>query len=455
MRISRKLLSVALSTAMLVSQAMPVMATAKTEATANILDYTVEAMVVPTTLKIALNPNGYEINTKYEEATAYNANADYYVASGEAAYVKATVTGQAVFDAGTYYTPVVATDQVVSLNYGIVNKSTEAKTVTVAFTADYTAKSGKKAIEYVNTATGAAAYDKDTNPDGAKKGEYKIYLAVASASALPTANTYAKTTDASVDASKTYYIKDASGAATKVDTPEEAGLKTYYEVATAIGTEITPAELADVTMTKADDGNQAFKKGTTNKATASISYKLDEAAYSLKDGEFIDFDTKQTELAQKLEMSGLGGVAGFTLTGAVNANADWTSAEADAITITPIYALADVTGSETDVQNTYNQVITPTVTLSGKYSRANATNKFTLADIGDRTVSKLIAYDAAGKPTSTQFATGQWSVNAAKTELTVNGTTAPFGAGAVGQKRGIGVVLSDETEIKVTFTVEQ
>lgn len=178
---------------------------------------------------------------------------------------------------------------------------------------------------FVDSAAKTEAYDATNNADGAKKGEHKIYLAVASADDLPTASTFVKTTDSTPDSSKTYYIKSGS-TYTKVTTQNAADIKTYFEETTTIGTEITAAELSDVTMDKATAGNQAFVKGSTNKADASIAYSLDEATYALKEGEVIDFSTTQAELADKLEMSAIGGVAGFTLMGAVNADADWTLA---------------------------------------------------------------------------------------------------------------------------------
>lgn len=100
-------------------------------------------------------------------------------------------------------------------------------------------------------------------------------------------------------------------------------------------------------------------------------------------------------------------------------------------------------------------VTTPAITLSSTYSRANDKNEFTLSNIGNLTVTGIKGYLADGETeTSTAFSDSSWEVNEEKTTLTINGTTAPFGAGAVGQTRGIGLVLSDGTIIKVTFTVQ-
>lgn len=339
---------------------MPVLASSTapttTGGTANILDYKVETVVVPTTLKIVLNPKGYDITTKYVKATAFDADTVYYEKKADGSYAKMNPQ-PTVFAAGTdYYTAVTADDPVVSLNYGIANKSTGAKNVKVDFAATYTAVDGKKAITFVDSAAKAQAYNASTNAEGAKSGEHKMYLAVASATALPTANTYVKTADSVVQSGKTYYTKDTSGNYTAESNPQANSMGTYYEATTTIGTEITAAELSDVTMTKATAGNKAFAKGTTNQADASIAYNLGAATYALKEGEVIDFTTTQSQLANKLELSAIGGVAGFTLIGEINADADWSEADATAIVITPTYTITNAIGTETALTGTHNQV---------------------------------------------------------------------------------------------------
>ena len=409
MKISKRVLGVAMSMVMLGGQVMPALANGAstppttTGGTANILDYKIESVVVPTTLKITLNPKGYDITTKYVEATAYAANTVYYTESG-GTYTEATVADASAFGTGgPYYTAVKSADQVVSLNYGVANKSTGDKNVKVDFAVTYTATDGKKAIEFVDSAAKAQAYNASTNAVGAKTGEHKIYLAVASASALPTANTYVKTTDTAVDASTTYYTK--SGATyTKVASPVVGDLGTYYEATTAIGTEITASELSDVTMTKATVGNQAFVKGATNKADASIAYKLGTATYALKKGEVIDFTTTQAQLANKLEMSAIGGVAGFTLTGVVNADADWSEADATAITITPTYTITNATGSEAAVDSgAYNQV------NLGPQLSVTATGQFTVTGLTSTDQFKSLTATYQGAAQNMNSDRGSWS----------------------------------------------
>mgnify|MGYP006916051196 CR=1 FL=1 len=96
---------------------------------------------------------------------------------------------------------------------------------------------------------------------------------------------------------------------------------------------------------------------------------------------------------------------------------------------------------------------TPAASLVGTYSRANTANKITLSNLGDLTVSGLKTYMDDGTETGSQPTNDMWSVNATNTEITINGSTFVFGEGALGKERGIGVVLSDGTEIKITVTV--
>lgn len=455
MKFSKKVLGMAMGIVMLGSQAMPVLASSTdpaagtTGGTGNILDYEVETVVVPTTLKIALNPNGYAVTTKYVEVATYAAGTVYYSKEADGSYTKMDPQPTS-FTAGTaYYKAVTSTDQVVSLNYGIANKSTGDKNVKVDFAVTYTAVDGKKAIQFVDSAAKAQAYDATNNANGAKKGEYKMYLAVASADDLPTANTYAKTTDTTVNNSKTYYTKSGS-TYTKITPADADALKTCYEETTTIGTEITAAELSDVTMTKATAGNQAFVAGTTNKADASIAYGLDAATYALKDGAVIDFTTSQTDLATKLEMSAIGGVAGFTLTGAVNADVDWTEADATAITITPTYTVTDATGAETAVDSgAYNQVnLGPNLnTTTHTIDASNTALTVTVNNLGTETISTVVHTGNNSNLVNAGFAMISGS--------TVTFTDTYFSYFGAGEVAPIKITTSDGTELTLTITKPQ
>ena len=397
--LTKGLLGVALSAAMIAGQAIPAMAAplTGTSSTGNVLDYAVTTVVTPTSIKIALNPNVYHITTKYVKTSDASAvSTKTYYTESDGVYTKATLD-ESGFAANTvYYEAVTSNSQVVSLNYGIANKSTEAKDVTIDIKATYTPTADKEAIVFVDTAEKAQAYDESTNADGAKKDELKMYLAIASA-ATPSGDAAALTTDTYVkstafDASKTYFTKDGTtGAFSKAGTQPTADTfanATYYEETTTIGPEITAGQLADVTMTAATGTSlrkfEAGEEGAAYKAKASIAYKLGEATYSVKAGEILDFDTTQAQLADKLEMSALGGVAGFTITGSINADADWTKADANAIVFTPVYEWEDANGKETAVSGGYNQVtlaaktVTVTIKNKGDYTGEDTTKVMTV-----------------------------------------------------------------------------
>lgn len=356
MKIKRAVLGVVISVIALNSQLLLILAdsSTSTSGTGHVLNYTVETVVVPTSFKLVLNPNKYEITTKYLKATAFTEGEIYYIYNEDAGtYVKATTQPTDVnFADDEYYMPLTSDEQVVSLNYGIANKSTEAKIVKVDFAVNYESDDNQVAVEFVDSTEKVKAYDAATNPDGAKNDEFKIYLAVVSAGEVPTANTFAKAVSFVSDT--TYYTKGSDGSFTKADsqpTADNFSDDTYYVETTTIGVEITGEQLSDIDMTKSMSEVQAFVTNTTNKANASISYKLDKARYSLKVGAVTDFFSAQEELDEKFEISELGGVAGFTFTGAINADADWSKTDIDKIFITPTYTITNVDGSEMTADN--------------------------------------------------------------------------------------------------------
>lgn len=367
MRKFRRLAALVMATTLVASQAMPVLADEPDiGGTANVLDYSVTTVVTPTSLKIALNPNQYDITTKYVKTADTELDTDKtYYTEADGVYTK--VASPVVGSIGTYYEAVTSDSQVVSLNYGMANKSTEAKDVAVDIKASYTSAEGKTAITFVDSAAKTQAKT-EQNADGAEKGELKMYLALASAAAPAsgttcpiTANTYAKAT--AFDANATYFTKDNDGKFAKAATQpaDETAFKagTFYVETTTIGPEITATQLSDVTMTAATGTSVvAFEPGTEEKAKASIAYKLNPATYTVKDGETIDFTTTQAQLATKLEMSALGGVSAFTITGAINADADWTTADTTTIKFTPVYTVTAATDEETAVAGGYNQIAT-------------------------------------------------------------------------------------------------
>lgn len=269
----KKVLAIACSATMLVSTPLTAFATepTSTPGAGTILAYSVDTVTVPTSVKLAFNPMGLNFNT------------------GAAAPV---------------------TSQIVSLNYGIASSATMDRTVTVKFKAVPTNGTEGEDIEFVDDIKKAQAYvatGENANTDGAKKGEYKVYLAVAASAAAPE-----KVADTPFDAS------------TNAPTAES---------------------LSNVSMTAATKGLAAFEDGEN----AEMAFLLSKAVYGLKDGETPDFTTDNEALADMMELKTLGGVVGFTFTGAMNPDADWTKAKTSAVVITPTYKIADATGDEEEL----------------------------------------------------------------------------------------------------------
>jgi hypothetical protein len=277
----KKVLAFLCSATLIVGSSVTAFATAPTSTagTGNIVAFSVETVTVPTSVKVSFNPQGYDIITR-----------------------------------GTGTDAVTSDKQIVSLNYGISSMATLDKKVTVTFTATGATGTGSNEVVFVDSL--AKAQEKTTtNTDGAAPGEYKMYLAVAPS-------------DAAV--AKGY------------DTATNATTATDFKIADDHTSTVTAALLADVDMTAATSGVQAF---ANNKA--ELVYKLNAAEYELKDGETFDFTTAQSAVAAKMQPSALGDIVGFTFIGAMNPNVDWTKAKITALSIAPTYKIEDVDGTET------------------------------------------------------------------------------------------------------------
>ncbi len=329
MKSFKKVLAVATSTLVLASTTVTAFADGPTssEGTANILAYSLESVVVPTSLSVALNPQGYTVTTR--------------AADGDTAAV-------------------TTTDQIVSINYGIANLSTAAKNVTVDFAVTGTAAENKTAITFVDSEEKAEAYDASTNANGAKAGELKMYLAVAAASAQPTTSAGA---DFAVTASTT------NGQANTHN--------------------VTAANLTDCTMTVATSGFQAFAAGSSDYADSSIRFSLDEAEYSIIQGSTVDFSTTQTGLKELVQVKELGAVTGFTFTGKMNSNADWTTADVSALKFTPTYTIEDADGTET-ASGGYKQIEAAATSRVSASTISTTSNPVTLTLPDGVTVTSLV-----------------------------------------------------------------
>lgn len=194
-----------------------------------IYNYDIANVVIPTSYSVALNP--YELPIKTKDGT-------------------------------------VSSTQVVSQNYGIVNKSTRDKVVTVTFTIE-DENAGK--IVFVGSKEEALNADKDT---------YAVYLSV-----VPADDTGIKIDGDDAD-------KDTSADA-----------------------------LSNVAMNKAGEHAIVLSEGESQ-----ISFKLSRAIYEFGDGEEIILDSEE-DADQMPRLAGLaansGGVTAFTFDGVMNPKADW------------------------------------------------------------------------------------------------------------------------------------
>jgi hypothetical protein len=418
----KTVLAVVLSAALTVAPAMTSFAEdtdpSTTAGTGNVLDYQVKTEVVPTALKVAINPNRYPVNIRYNKVASgasYDASKKYYKIDENGKYVIETVTAEnmATKVAAGLYLAETSNDQLVTFNYGLVNKSTVDRDILIKF--DVTADS---AVEFVGTAaeaTNTAAAD----DGGAQQGEYKIFMQLvpAKVGTTPTANTYAKA-DTYTDADTEYYNWDSSNNkylgpvkyATEADF--KAVVDQSYVATTTIGTEIKATELADIGM-QASTAPITFAAGTET-THADVAYKLGKATHNLKATEFIDFST--SDLTDMFEMTAIGGIGGFTITGVMNTNTVWSDLETKTITITPTYKFTDSTGLETSVDTGLNQIEaearTPAVTvLTGTYDATNTRYQITLPDgVTISNVSEVTNVTANGNAITTIATNGNGAV---------------------------------------------
>ena len=460
----KKLTAFALSAAMMIGSSMTSLATEvdTTAGVGNILDYKIQTQVVPTSLSLAINPNGYAVNVRYtklaDDAT-YAEGTKYYSLGSDGKYsivtdIVATGTGanwDDKLEAGLY-TATTSNSQIVTFNYGLANKSTVDRKITVSF--DVTADSS---IEFVDSAA-KATNEATTDDGGAKTGEYKIFLQLVPAKAgeAVTTNTYAKATG-DYDADAEYYTL-SDGTYTLVETNSEDDFDDYYVAATTIGTLIQAKELADVTM-QSSTAPITFTAGTGT-TSAEVAFKLGKATYSLKSDQFIDFSTTTAQVADKFEITGIGGVSAFTFTGTMNTNTEWAKLTTKTITITPTYRFEDATGLETAVSTGLNQV---------EAVPANAAPSIAVTEYDmEADTAVTVSYSLGSGTLAADSLTGvEWVEGAPGTNLFGNTTFVTADASAktftmtvasinnmiagTGDTQTIKVTFSDGTEIELTF----
>jgi len=340
--------------------------------TGNIVAYSATTVTVPTAVKVSFNPQGWKVYLDANDTT------------------------------GT-------TDQIVSLNYAISSMATMDRKIAVSFEANATGTpaTGKKAVEFVDTAAEAAPKT-EQNPDGAAHDELKVYLAVAGGSA-------------------------------KVTTARDAS-STAFGITDGVSN-VTGALLADVVMTAATGGAQAFKTGET-KTESAIAFTLGKGVYELKSDAHPSFDTTQAQFAAMVQPKTLGDIVGFTFTGAMNTDADWTKADLTAISITPTYEINEADGTETAVTGGgYNQIVAnevPPTEVTGSYDSTGMQYRINLAeavtDVSDITNVKVDGANVAIN-----------GLNSAKDIIKIDRSAV---------KEATGDAWTDATEFTFTFTVD-
>ena len=362
----KKMFALTLGATMAMGTAMPVMASDPT-VTAPIYSFEKIDVVVPTTYKVAFNPEGLTVKTDDSTGTS--------------------------------------TDQILSKNYGILNKSN--KDMVCKVTLKVTDKNtGANKVEFVDSA------DEVTN---AKDGEYKIHL-----TAVPADATEVKvgTTPASAD-------KDTAAAA-----------------------------LDDVTMTKAADTNAVTLKGGDN----MVAFKLLKAEYEAKSGSEVTLGTTSAnDVASNYQIKALAGtgkgITAFTFSGSMNAKADWTQLQSG-IEITSVYTPEIAPSDATVITGTGAMIeMGPQISLS-------ATGEINITGMTeDQNYSSLRIYAGDGADYDIEANQSDWDTSAFSHETGGN-LKIQLGAGWIDYLKGVGngsttvtVTLTDGTTKSATATI--
>lgn len=268
-KMMKRTLAVALSATMVMGMSATAFAADATPASGTtgdvpIFSFDVEQVVVPTQFVTAFNPD--ELSVKVGTGTS--------------------------------------TDQVLSQSYGILNKSSKDKLVTVDLKVTDQNAAGANKVTFVDT---------DAEVDSADKDTYAIHL-----TAVP-----------------------ADDSEVKVgDTPASADKDTLA------------AALGKVTMTKAAAGKEVTLKDGNNQ----MAFKLDKATYSPKSGSEVTLGTTQTnDVTSNYEITAVAaagkGITAFTFAGKLNNKADWTKLSSG-IKLEATYTFANAETTDTVISGT-------------------------------------------------------------------------------------------------------
>ncbi len=294
----------------LVVMSMPVSVFAEdsTEGTAPIYSFDKLSVIVPTEFTTAINPDGLEVK----------------VADG------------------------TSTEQVISKKYGIVNKSSKAKLVTVALKAEdlNTDKIDFKASEAEVTA--------------AEKDSYAIYLAAVPADAT--------------------------------------GVSTLADGSTAIDKDTIAAALNDVTMTPSTTQKMAL--GTTE---SELGLYLGAATYEPIEGSEVTLgETENNDVTANYDITDIGGVSAFTFTGKANTNTNWTALPSG-VKISAVYSFVtpDVVPEIVEGTNAMVELVKPVVEAAPEFSAGTTAGTISYTagegDLGLKSIDSVEVYNSANK----------------------------------------------------------
>lgn len=294
-----------LATALSVTMVMGMSATAFADGTsvdAPIYSLNVTDVIVPTTYKVAFNPQ--ELPVKVGDSSS--------------------------------------SDQILSLNYGIVNRSSKDKVVSVSLTV--TDKNNK--VTFVDSEEALATAEAD---------DYAIYLEAVAAE-----------TAASVQVGSAAVDKNTAA-----------------------------ADLGDVVMTESTDSKVALYGGEN-----VIGFKLDKASYSPKTGSDITLGTSNdNDVKDSFEISALGskGVTAFTFKGAMSDKSDW-SKLTQGITIAAVYTFEDVVGDETALGTSDTMI---KFNIAPKFATGTNLGEITYnrgsGDLAIKKITSILMRNASGK----------------------------------------------------------
>ena len=194
-------------------------------------------------------------------------------------------------------------DQVIARPVGMINKSTRDKVISIELELSTTATEDSK-LTFV---------DSEDDVDG-DTDEFNIYLAV---------------------------------------TPAASAVTKLGDGSTAIDKDTADAALADVEMTAAEGKDVVLATGTND-----LAFKLGKATYTLKDDEEIVLGTdNDNDVKDKFELTALGGVSAFTLTGALNENAYWEK-NTEKIKIDLTYEIKETSDEDVVITGTHAMIAT-------------------------------------------------------------------------------------------------